>query len=222
LAQLIIMVIYVMYGIVGYSLQGQYVLPLAYQGVSYYAWQSVGNVVTMLTVTIAACLLSNIGVKVTYIAIVENWFNGPPLVSRTGRIIWTIMVPVYWAIAFIISTAIPQVQTLQGLIGAAFLLQFSYTFPPLMQLGFDIMADAMKADPPYVPGRPVQRIDTWKDASRWRRGIMTGRVWFKGMNFALFIASAATAVLGIYGAGVTIQVTFENGAATSFGCAAPV
>ncbi|EJU02788.1 hypothetical protein DACRYDRAFT_106844 [Dacryopinax primogenitus] len=193
-AELVIMIVYVMYGIVGYSLQGQYVLPLAYQGVSKYAWQSVGNAITLLTVTIAGTLYSNIGVKVAF------------------------MVIVYWAVAFVIASSIPQVQTLQGLIGATFLMQYSYTFP----FAFDVIVDATKGDPTYVPGQPHKRSDTWRDISRWKRGLFTGRVWFKWMNFILALAGAATACLGIYGAVITIQVTFANGAATSFGCAAPV
>jgi len=221
-AELVIMIVYVMYGIVGYSLQGQYVLPLAYQGVSKYAWQSVGNAITLLTVTIAGTLYSNIGVKVAYEIFVEDMLKGPPLTSKKGRVIWTFMVIFYWAVAFVIASSIPQVQTLQGLIGATFLMQYSYTLPPLMQFAFDVIVDATKADPAYVPGQPVRRIDSWKDLSRWKRGLFTGRVWFKWMNFILAVAGAATACLGIYGSVITIQVTFANGAATSFGCAAPV
>ncbi len=67
-----------------YSFQGQYTLPLAYQGVSKYSWQTVGNVFAMITGIIAvrhrsatfpgtlltpytqAGLYGNIGIKVAY------------------------------------------------------------------------------------------------------------------------------------------------------------
>ncbi|KZO89989.1 hypothetical protein CALVIDRAFT_569455 [Calocera viscosa TUFC12733] len=149
LAELVIMLIYVTFGIVGYSLQGQYVLPLAYQGVSKYAWQSIGNGIMMIAVTVAGTLLSNIGVKVIF------------------------MVVVYWAIGFVISSAIPQVQTLQALIGAAFLMQFSYTFPPLMQFAFDVNVDATKAEP-LQGGRRYGTIRDLDRGSWWDNGTWIG------------------------------------------------
>jgi hypothetical protein len=53
-------------GIFVYTFQGQYTLPLAYQGVSRYAWQTVGNALALVTGIIAAGLYSNIGIKVAY------------------------------------------------------------------------------------------------------------------------------------------------------------
>jgi hypothetical protein len=84
-AQLLIFVCYLMYGaylassyaswiaphrprpgIFVYSFQGQYTLGLAYTGVSKYAWQTVGNVLALITGIIAAGLYGNIGIKVAY------------------------------------------------------------------------------------------------------------------------------------------------------------
>jgi len=49
-------------------------------------------------------------------------------------------------------------------------MQFTYSFPPLLRLGYDIITDAMAADMEYVPGSGAGcRVDTWKDWSRWKR-----------------------------------------------------
>ncbi|KAF8920893.1 hypothetical protein BGZ52_011854, partial [Haplosporangium bisporale] len=82
MAQTLIFAAYLMYGIFVYAFQGQFTLPLAYQGVSTYAWQTVGNVLALITGIIAAGLYGNIGIKVAYINIVEDWFKGPSLLSR--------------------------------------------------------------------------------------------------------------------------------------------
>ena len=42
-AELLVFIVYLVYGCYVYGLQGQYVLPVAFQGVSKYSWQSVGN-----------------------------------------------------------------------------------------------------------------------------------------------------------------------------------
>jgi len=72
--------------------------------------------------------------------------------------------------AFIIGSAIPQVQTITGLIAAIAIMQFTYSFPPLLRLGYDVITDAMAADKVYVPGQGASgRVDTWRDWSRWQR-----------------------------------------------------
>jgi hypothetical protein len=82
--------------------------------------------------------------------------------------------------AFVIGSAIPQIQTIVGLIAAVAIMQFTYTFPPIMRFGYDVITDAMAADAPYVPGQGARgRVDTWRDWSRWKR------VSISAMNDAL-------------------------------------
>ncbi|KAF9992351.1 hypothetical protein BGZ80_004352 [Entomortierella chlamydospora] len=223
-AQTLIFVVYLMYGVFVYSLQGQYTLPLAYQGVSQYSFQTFGNILALITGIIAGALYGNIGIKVAYINIVEDWFRGPSLMSRRGHLIWVAMVLAYWALAYIVGSAIPQVENISSLIAALCIMQFSYTFPPLLRLAYDVLTDAMSEDAIFVPGHGTSgRIDTWRDRSRWMRGLFTGRVAFKAFNFILFVGFAVWACLGMWGSGVSIKEGFEGGvAATSFGCTAPV
>ncbi|CAA7271203.1 unnamed protein product [Cyclocybe aegerita] len=224
LAQLLIFVAYLLYGAFVYAFQGQFTLPLAFQGVSKFAWQTLGNVIALITGIIAAGLYGNIGIKVIYINIIEDWFGGPRLMTPKGRVIWTIMVFAYWALAFIIGSAIPQVQTITGLIAAIAIMQFTYSFPPLLRFGYDVITDAMSQDAAYVPGSGASgRVDGWKEWSRWKRGLFGGRWYFKLFNFILFLGGMVMACLGMWGAGESIKATFEqSGAATSFGCTAPV
>ena len=178
------------------------------------------------------------------------------------------MVILYWSLAFIVGSAIPQVQTISGLVAAVCIMQFTYTFPPLFYALFHMQLDASTNDPG----------DSWRDASRWRRALLgsfslsasgsgSGQsglsgsnsgnetatngtselkkgsklqslkelaqlkattpparmVFYKLFNLVLFLGSLAMACLGMYGSGKAIQETFANGgAATSFGCGAPV
>ncbi|KAK7012204.1 aa-trans domain-containing protein [Favolaschia claudopus] len=221
-AQALIFSAYVLYGAFVYSQQGQFVLPLAYQGVSRYALQTFGNVISLISGIIAAGLYGNIGIKVVYHNVIEDWFHGPPVMSSKGRYIWSTMVCSYWALAFIVGSAIPQVQTINGLIGAVAIMQFTYTFPPLLHFGFDVINDAMVADYDPINGQ-YRPVDTWKQGSRWRRALFSGRWYFKLFNLVLFLASMSMAGLGMWAAGESAKATFAmSGAATSFGCRAPV
>lgn len=61
LAQAIIFTIYIFYGLYVYSFQGQFTLPVAFQGVSHHSWQSVGNVLSLISGVIAGGLYGNVG-----------------------------------------------------------------------------------------------------------------------------------------------------------------
>ncbi|KAF9524469.1 transmembrane amino acid transporter protein-domain-containing protein [Crepidotus variabilis] len=223
-AQLFICCIYFMYGSYVYAFQGQFTLPLSYQGVSKYSWQTVGNVISLITGILAAGLYGNIGIKVVYNNIIRGMLKGPQLMSGRGRIVWIVLVFFYWSIAFVIGSAIPQVQTITGLIAAVAIMQFTYTFPFLLRCGYDVITDAMIEDHKHIAGGgTVARIDSWKDWSRWRRGICGGRWYFKLFNLCIFLGGMSLSCLGMWGAGESIKATFAmSGSATSFSCAAPV
>lgn len=114
-AQALIFIIYVFYGLYVYSFQGQFTLPVAYQGVSHRSWQVVGNVLQLVATVIAGGLYGNVGLKIFYVNVIEDLFKGPPLITRKGRIVWSITVLVFWAVGFVIGAAIPQIQTLSGM-----------------------------------------------------------------------------------------------------------
>jgi hypothetical protein len=48
-------------------------------------------------------------------------------------------------------------------------------------------------------GTEVVRKDTWRDASRWKRGILTGHWHLKIFSFFIFLAALACAGLGSWG-----------------------
>ncbi|KAF8591689.1 amino acid transporter-like protein [Ramaria rubella] len=223
-AQLIIVTVYMMYGVFVYAFQGQFTINPANQGISKFGLQTATNVLSLLSSLIAAGLYGNIGLKVIYVNIVQGIFNGPAIISRAGRIIWTCMVLGYWAFAFIIASAIPQISNIEGVVSAFCILQFTYTFPPILYVGFTMQHDAIDGQPQYTPGADVSslRLDTWWSWSRWRRGFVK-RWWLNTFNFVLFLAALATAGLGAFSSIDQIKGTFSRGgSATSFGCKPPV
>ncbi len=170
------------------------------------------------------------------VRLLVNWF----VLNITFVTVTNLLTP-----AFIIGSAIPQVATITGLIGAIAIMQFSYTFPPLLLFEYNVITDAAGEDHPHVPGSGGKgRIDSWRDWSRWKRvsvkclsiadsksdfclqGLFGGPWYttlFKTFNLVLGLAGLSTACLGMWGAGEAVKATFQiAGAATSFGCTAPV
>lgn len=113
-----------------------------------------------------------------YENVLREYFKAPSMLSSKGRYYWSATVIAYWALAWVIGSAIPSINALVTLVGAACILQFTYTFPPILALGFWMQIDAGKADNPWAPGMAPgsNRIDTWRDKSRWIRGLQ--RYWY--------------------------------------------
>ncbi|KAI9645417.1 hypothetical protein NHQ30_006156 [Ciborinia camelliae] len=221
IAEMFIFVCYLIFGCVLYSQQGQFTYNPANQGLSPYAWQTVTNALSLVSGLIAAVLYGNIGIKVIYQNIIEDLFNGPELTTKKGKLIWIGIVPLYWAFAFVLGSAVPQFTNISSLVAAVCIMQFTYTFPTLLYFGMTIKEDAMHPDEIFDPVTgTINRVDTWRDLSRWKRGLAP-RWWLKVFCFLFFLASATTAVLGMYTSIKSIIADFALGSTTSFGCASP-
>lgn len=203
-AQLFIYSVYLIYGCFVYHFQGQYSFNPSYQGVSSYAWQTVGNMISLVAALIAAGLYGNIGIKVLYNNILLDIFHAPPLITTRGKILYAAIVPVWWSIAFIIAAAIPDYFGFVSVISASMLLNLTYTIPPLIALGFDIQKNAMRE----VNGEgfnPItgEIIRNETDTQRWVRGFFSGGSFQVAKNVwhvIYFLASLSMCGLGMYAA----------------------
>lgn len=165
-----------------------------------YSWQTAGNAITLLAALIAAGLYGNIGIKVLYNNVLMEWFNAPPLITRSGKILYAAIVPVWWTIAFIIAAAIPDYFGFVSVISASTLIPLSYSLPPLYALGFDVQRNAMEGDFDASTGE-ARRSDA--GLKRFLRGFMSGgaiQVAVNVWHVMYFLASMAMCGLGMYAA----------------------
>ncbi|CAH2353035.1 hypothetical protein CLIB1423_09S01354 [[Candida] railenensis] len=221
-AQLFIFTCYLLFGLIVYHYQGQFVVNPANQGISHYGWQTATNIISLLSAIIAGGLYGNVGIKVFYTSFIQKIMNAPDLHTKKGRVVWTILVILYWGLAFVVASAIPEFSYLTSLVGSVCILQFTYTFPPIMQFGLDLQIAAMQGDGPYDPVNKVaNRVDSWKNLSRWVRAYKVN--WLRNtFHIMFFLASLATAGLGIYTSGEEFASSFADGVTTSFTCVSPV
>lgn len=131
IADVFIWFCYMFFGLFVYSYQGQYAYNPVMQGLSPYAWQTATNIMNIVTGLIAAALYGNVGLKVVYVEILQELCHAPPLTTKAGKILWVVLIPLYWAIAFVVCAAIPQFSYISGLVGAVCILQFTYTVSSL-------------------------------------------------------------------------------------------
>ena len=161
-----------------------------------------------------------------YNNVLMDLFNAPPFTTRMGKILWMIIVPIYWTIAFIVAAAIPDYFGFVSVISATTIIQFTYTFPPILALGYNIKLFAMKSsegdgfDP--TTGLVIRR-DT--GLRRWVRGFFAGGTFITIANIShvLYTGGAlATAGLGTYAAIEGMIAAFEDPQVNSFSCTSPL
>lgn len=150
----------------------------------------------------------------------------PPLTAKTGKIIWVILIPIYWAVAFVIGAVIPNFGALVGVVGAICIVQFTYSLPPFLYIGAKTMLNAIQPGEGYDPAtNEVIRHD--RGIKRWIRGFTGGTTIEKLImlwNVIYFLGALALGGLGAYASITLIIDTFKNGdpGLTTFSCKSPL
>jgi len=221
LAQAFICVVYVFFGVFVYSQYGQYSIQNIGQVVQPYSLQTVGNVLGLLTGWFACFLYFNIGLKTVYLEVFQELLHFPPISTKRGAMMWYILGPIYWALAFIIAAGVPNLGGIVSFIGGLFSINFTYSFPVLMYFGYNIQINAA------LPGEgfdPATGITTRHDGGmkRWVRGYFKSP--FLNTFLALYIlAGLASSGMGTWAAVEGLLAVFGPGGtvATAFGCSNP-
>jgi hypothetical protein len=98
-------------------------------------------------------------------------------------------------------------------------LQFSYTFPPILLVGYNCQKDAILPEEDFDPRTGVSnRVDDdWK---RWMRGYRK-KFFLNTFDVIYSLAALSTAGLGLYASGTAMHETFIVTTVTPFTCKNP-
>lgn len=153
-------------------------------------------------------MYGNIGIKVIYNNILAEFFNFPPLTTKKGKWAWAVIVPIFWSVAFILSAAIPDFFGLTSLTAALFFVQFTYTFPALLGLGYVVQKEAMRGEAPFDPFTgEAQRRDS--GLKRVMRGYF-GRYWWASILLTIYaLGSLIVSGLGCYSSLKSLITAFQ-------------
>lgn len=135
---------------------------------------------------------------------------------------WFALGPVYWVVAFVVAAAVPNLNGISGLVGALLILNFTYTFPAILYVGYRCQVDSAL---PTEGFDPVTRITTRLDSGykRWVRGFF--KSWhINTLSVIYFLGGLVCSGMGCWAAIEALIIFFQGGSsiATSFGCAVPI
>lgn len=131
------------------------------------------------------------------------------------------MVPMYWALAFVIAAAVPNFGDFQSLVGAFCIGNFTYAFPTMLKIGYDVKRAAMLPEETFDEAtRKYHRVDG--GFKRWMRGYRKTFV-VTSLNIVYLLGALVVCALGMYSAIEALISAFGGGGtvATSFGCTSP-
>ena len=175
----------------------------------------------VLSGIIAATLYGNIGIKVIYNNVLMELFKAPPLITRQGKILWAIIVPIYWTLAFIIAASIPDFFGLTSITAAVCFVQFTYTFPAMIGLGFYVQRNAMSSEEGFDPATgQTKRIDS--GMKRLIRGFFGKRAWLNCGLILYGLGALVVSGLGSYSAITSLITAFSTPQINAFTCVSPV
>ncbi|EAL94076.1 putative amino acid transporter [Aspergillus fumigatus Af293] len=219
-AQAFIYFWYMFYGLFMYGYQGQYNVNPSYLGIGSYNISTAGNVFAMVSAAIAAGLYGNIGLKVLYNQVFVELLRCPPLTTRGGKWFWVILVPIYWGIAFALAAGIPNFSGLTSVVAAVCILQFTYSFPPLLALAYWVRRAALRDGEGFDPATG-QTILHDRSMSRVIRGFLAQRPKELAMSvFNIFyvLGALVLAGMGAYSAIESLINAFAQSRTTSYTC----
>ncbi|RAL10188.1 uncharacterized protein BO97DRAFT_416218 [Aspergillus homomorphus CBS 101889] len=221
-AQLFICIVYIFFGAFVYGHWGQYSISNINNAVEPYGLQLAGNILALITAIIACILYFNIGMKTIYQEVFQEILHFPAITTFRGRLLWYALGPIYWIIAFVVAAAVPNFSGISSLVGAFLILNFTYTFPGILYVGYRCQVDAALPGEGYNPvtGVTIRHDKGWR---RWVRGFK--KSWAMNVFCTLyFLGGLACSGMGSWAAIESLIEVFGAGGtvATSFGCAVPV
>lgn len=196
-AEFIIIGMYMLFGLYFYSEQGQFTNNIPQATLANLTAQQAANSIGLITGFIAAIMYGNVGLKVIYFTIVNDVFDGPLITTKKGTIVWSLMSTAYWWTAFIIASSVPNLGTIVGVVGSLCIMQFSYTFPSLMQLLYYINQ-----------GTTIKE----KLTQKWA---------LKAMDLTIVLASLAATGIGMWGSIEGMIQALQAGGVLGWGCENP-
>ncbi|OJA15191.1 hypothetical protein AZE42_11763 [Rhizopogon vesiculosus] len=178
--------------------------------VTEYEFHAASSALRMATWGSVFYLITTGHVKIIYHNVLVELFSFPELTTTRGKYYFSASVIVYWSIAFIIGSAIPQFSNISVPVAAVCIFDGSSWTPTKV-------TESLTST---TPTRIV--FDTWHHLSRWKRGFFKG-FFFNVWNILLTLACLACAILSSYSSIKAIIAAFNTSrAASSFGCKSPL
>jgi hypothetical protein len=142
------------------------------------------------------------------------------LTTRGGKLFWVILVPIYWGIAFVLAAGIPNFSGLTSVVAAVCILQFTYSFPPLLALAYWAKRAALRDGEGFDPatGQTVRHDQGMRRVVRGFLSQKPKELAMSVFNIFYILGALALAGMGTYAAIESLINAFAQSRTTSYTC----
>lgn len=221
LAQFLILAIYLIFGNVFYSRQGQFSNSPAVFGISNIKAMKGLSFITFLVGSVQARFYGHLPAKIAYKMYLPKLFKNLKFESKRGTLLWFVTVAVFWICIWIVSVGVPNVTSISSFTSALAMIPLTYVIP----YWYNIMALCIKSNAEKISHYDASTGQVIGYQGSFMQHL---RVGFKahGILTSLYgifsLASLAFAAMGIYGSVEYMKVIFSSTPATSFSCTSPI
>jgi hypothetical protein len=142
------------------------------------------------------------------------------LTIRSGKLIWVGIIPIYWAVAFVIGAAIPDFSGFTGIVAATCILNFTYTFPPMLHFGYAVLRNASEKEPGFDPASGVVDVQD-RGLKRWSNAFFGTRWYMNVFNVLYFLGALALCGLGTWASAEQLKQAYAQPEFNAFSCLSP-
>ncbi|KAG0690276.1 hypothetical protein C6P40_003390 [Pichia californica] len=220
LAQILILVVYLIYGNYIYSYQGQFSNSPAVFGISNINALKGLSFMTFITGFIQNIFYGHISCKIVYKNYMPLIFKTIKFKSKRGLLLWSITVLIVWIIIFIIGAGVPQVSAVSAFTSALTMIPLTYIIPFLVHL-FALYKMANENN--IKDFIPLKGSDINKPSIIEYIKCGYKKYWFITNFYIIFcLASISFSGLGLWASVEYIKYIFNVTDATSFSCTSPI
>lgn len=220
-SQVVIVVVYLIFGNVVYANQGQFSNSPAVFGISNMSALKGLSFITFITGCFQDVFFAHISSKIIYKNYLPAIFKSLRLDSKKGLILWSITVILTWVVIFVISAGVPEVSAISAFTSALTMIPLTYAIPFLVHLALLYTyanASYIKSFVPFSDEAEPQRVTV-------SEFLKIGFQKYKLITIFYVLLSLATlsfSGLGVYASTEYIKYIFEVSDATTFSCVSPI
>lgn len=218
-AEGLILIVYLIFGNYIYAYQGQFSNSPSVFGVSDLKAMKGLSFIMFITCFCQSLVFGHVSCKIVYKNYIPIIIKTIKFDSKTGLLLWVIVVFLVWLSIFLIGAGVPQVSAVSAFTSALTMTPLTYVIPFLIHLYMLYKIENLSFVKEFVPFESkIEAIKFWKFVGNGNK-----KYWFVSFIYiAISLGAMALLGMGLWASVEYMKHLFAVTDATSFSCKSPI
>lgn len=218
-ANLIILIVYLIFGNYVYVNQGQFSNSPAVFGISNISAMKGLSFITFVTSFFQGLVFGHVSCKIIFKNYTPMIIKTIKFESKLGLLLWVVIVFLIWLVIFIIGAGVPQVSAVSAFTSSLTITPLTYIIPYLLHLAVLYQTENINYISEVIPFQnPVQKVGIMQLVKRGNKKYWPVSVFY----ITLCVASMSFLGMGLWASVEYMKYIFTVTDATSFSCTSPI